>query len=214
MGDHAFLKVMPKRGVVRFSKRWKVAPRYIRPFEVLERVGTVSYRLVLPLSLSAVHEVFHVSMLRKYTPYPTHVVDWGEITIDTNGTFEEGPVSILDSQDQVLRRKTVRFVKPPPPLGRLIGPRHCVELGLFNLYLPFFINKKNIYIYIISTTVVVFMFYTLSPLTSQYTKLIPIPKIQRLRKHCGEHLSLSWPALLMWDVLSSILVFYFCTYTD
>ena len=77
----------------------------------------------------------------------------------------------------------------------------CVELGLFNLYLPFSQIKKNIYIYIISTTVVVFMFYTLSLITSLYTKLIPIPKIQRLRKQCGEHLSLSWPALLMWDVL-------------
>ena len=55
--------------------------------------------------------MFHVSMLRKYTPDPTHVVDWGEITVDTNGTFEKGPVHILDSRDQVLRRKTVRLVK-------------------------------------------------------------------------------------------------------
>ena len=106
------------------------------------------------------------------------------------------------------------IVTPPPLPWRLMGARHCVELGLFNLYLSFSQIKKNIYIYIISTTVVVFMFYTLSPITSQYTKLIPIPKIQRLWKQCGEHLSLSWPALLMWDVLSSILVFYFCTYMD
>ena len=63
MGDHVFLKVMPKRGVVRFSKRGKLAPRYIEPFEILERVGTVSYWLALPPSLSSVHEVFHVSML-------------------------------------------------------------------------------------------------------------------------------------------------------
>ena len=69
------------------------------------------YRLMLPPSLSGVHEVFHVSMLQKYTPYPAHVVDWGEITVDTYGTFEEGPVRILDSRDQVLRRKTVGLVK-------------------------------------------------------------------------------------------------------
>ena len=75
MGDHVFLKVMPKRGVVRINKRGKLAPRYIKPFEVLERVGTVSYRLALPLSLLGVHEVIHVSMLWKYTPDPTHVVD-------------------------------------------------------------------------------------------------------------------------------------------
>ena len=64
VGDHVFLKVMPKRGVVRFSKREKPAPRYIiRPFEILERVDIVAYRLALPLSLSGVHEVFHVSIL-------------------------------------------------------------------------------------------------------------------------------------------------------
>ena len=55
--------------------------------------------------------MFHVSMLQKYTPDPTHVVDWGEITVDTYGTFMEGPVCIIDSWDQVLRRKTVQLVK-------------------------------------------------------------------------------------------------------
>ena len=84
---------------------------YIGPFEILERVGTVAYRLALPPSLLGVHEVFHVSMLRKYTPDPAHEMDWGEITIDIDGTFEEGPVRILDSRDQVLRRKTMRLVK-------------------------------------------------------------------------------------------------------
>ena len=74
MGDHVFLKVMPKRGVVRFGKRGKLASRYIRLFEILERVGTVAYRLALPLSLSGVHEVFNVSMLQKYTPDLAHVV--------------------------------------------------------------------------------------------------------------------------------------------
>ena len=99
MGGHVFLKVMLKRGVVRFSKRGKLAPRYIGPFEILERVGIVAYRLALPPKLSGVHEVFQVSMLWKYTPDPAHVVDWGEITVDTYGTFEEGPVRILASRD-------------------------------------------------------------------------------------------------------------------
>ena len=102
MGDHVFLKVMPKRGVIRFGKRGKLAPRYIGPFEVLERVGTVAYRLALPPSLLSVHEVFHIYMLRKYTSDPAHVVDWGEIIVDTSGTFEEGPMRILDSRNQVL----------------------------------------------------------------------------------------------------------------
>ena len=102
---------MPKRGVVRFGKRGKLSPRFIGPFEILERVGTIAYRLALPPSMSGVHEVFHVSMLRRYTPDPAHVVDWGKIEVDTDGTFEEGPVRIMDRRDQVLRHKTVRLVK-------------------------------------------------------------------------------------------------------
>ena len=111
VGDHVFLKVMPKRGVVRFGKRGKLLPRFFGPFEILERVGTVAYRLALPPSMSGVHEVFHVSMLRKYTLDPAHVVDWGQIEVDTDGTFEEGPVCIFNSCDQVLRRKTVKVVR-------------------------------------------------------------------------------------------------------
>ena len=72
-----FLKVTPKRGVVRFGKRGKLSPRFIGPFEILERMDTVAYWLTLSPSMSGVHEVFHVSMLRKYTSDPAHVVDWG-----------------------------------------------------------------------------------------------------------------------------------------
>ena len=75
IGDHVFLKVMPRIGVIKFGKLGKLASWYIGPFEVLERVGTIAYRLALPPSLSGFHEVFHVSMLRKYTPDPSHVVD-------------------------------------------------------------------------------------------------------------------------------------------
>ena len=111
VGDHVFLKVMPKREVIRFGKRGKLSLRFIRPFEILEREGTIMYRLALPPIMSGVHEVFHVSMLQRYTPDPAHVVDWGEIEVDTYETFEEGPVCIIDSRDQVLRSKTVRLVR-------------------------------------------------------------------------------------------------------
>ena len=110
VGDHVFLKVMSKRGVVRFGKRGKLSPRFIGLFEILERIGTVAYRLALPPSMSGVHKIFHISMLQKYTLDPAHVVDWGQIEVDTDGTFEEGPMCILDSRDQVLRCKTVRLV--------------------------------------------------------------------------------------------------------
>ena len=82
---------MPKIGLVRFGKRGKLSPRFIGPFEILERICSVAYQLALPPSMTGVHEVFHVSMLRKYTPDPAHVVDWGQIEVDTDGTFEEGP---------------------------------------------------------------------------------------------------------------------------
>ena len=103
--------MIPKRGVVRFGKRGKLSPRFIGPFKILERVGTIAYQLALPPSMSGVHEVFHVSMLRRFTPDPAHVVDWGEIKVDTDGSFEERPVCIMDCWDQVLRRKTVRLVR-------------------------------------------------------------------------------------------------------
>ena len=61
VGDHVFLKVMPKRGVDRFGKRGKLLPRFVGPFEILERVGTIAYRLALPPIMSGVHEVFHDS---------------------------------------------------------------------------------------------------------------------------------------------------------
>ena len=110
MGDHVFLKVIPKRVVI-FGKRGKLSPGYIGPFEVLERVGIIAYQLALLPSISNIHAVFHVSMLRKYAPNPTHVMDWDELAVDTNGTFEEGPMRIMDSQNQVFQGKTVRLVK-------------------------------------------------------------------------------------------------------
>ena len=102
--------MIPKRGVVRFGRHGKLSPRFIGPFEILERIGTVAYRLALPPSMSGVHEAFHVSMLRRYTPDPAHVVDWGQVEIDTDVAFEKEPVCIVDSRDRVLRRKTVRLV--------------------------------------------------------------------------------------------------------
>ena len=68
VGDHVFFKVMSKRGVVRFVKRGKLSSRIVGPFEILERIDTIAYRLALPPSMIGFHEVFHVSMPQKYTP--------------------------------------------------------------------------------------------------------------------------------------------------
>ena len=72
-------RISPWKGVVRFGKRGKLSPSYIGPFEIVERVGPVAYRLDLPEELSRVHNVFHISMLRKYIPDPSHVMETPEI---------------------------------------------------------------------------------------------------------------------------------------
>ena len=92
VGDHVSLKMNPNRGVVRFGERGKLSPKFIGPFEILERIDTVAYRLALSPSMTGVHEVFHVSMLRKYTPDLAHVVDWGQIEVDTDGTLRRTSV--------------------------------------------------------------------------------------------------------------------------
>ena len=76
VGDFIFLRVSPMRGVTRFGIKGKLAPRFTGPFEITERVGPLAYRLDLPQLLSNVHNVFHVSMLRKYEPEPSQVIMW------------------------------------------------------------------------------------------------------------------------------------------
>ncbi|EOY08667.1 Retrotransposon protein, Ty3-gypsy subclass, putative [Theobroma cacao] len=111
VGDHVFLKVSPTKGVMRFGKKGKLSPRYIGPFEILDKVGTVAYRLALPPDLSNIHPVFHVSMLRKYNPDPSHVIRYETIQLQDDLTYEEQPVAILDRQVKKLRSKDVASVK-------------------------------------------------------------------------------------------------------
>ena len=74
VGNYVFLKVSSMKGVMRFGKKGKLAPRYIEPFEIVERVGMIAYQLALPPNLSQIHPVFHVSMLRKYISDPSHIL--------------------------------------------------------------------------------------------------------------------------------------------
>nr|GFA27464.1 putative reverse transcriptase domain-containing protein [Tanacetum cinerariifolium] len=110
-GDHVFLKVSPARGVRRFGIKGKLSPRFIRPFEILDRVGEVSYRLALPPQLSHVHDVFHVSLLKGYKYHPLHVISYPLDQIRTDLSYVEEPEAILDRQDRVMRKKTIPFVK-------------------------------------------------------------------------------------------------------
>lgn len=111
VGDHVFLKVSPTRGVVRFGVRGKLSPRYIGPFEILERIREVAYRLALPPNLAGVHNVFHVSMLRKYVPDPSHVIEYEPLRLREDLSYDESPTRVVDTKDQTLRRRTIRYVK-------------------------------------------------------------------------------------------------------
>ena len=106
-----FLRVSPWKGVRRFGKKGKLSPRFIGPFEILERVGQVAYRLALPPALSAVHDVFHVSALRRYVSDVTHVLSYEDLVLDETLSYEEQPVKVLDRKDKVLRNKTIPLVK-------------------------------------------------------------------------------------------------------
>ncbi|KAL0540334.1 hypothetical protein IC582_024569 [Cucumis melo] len=111
IGDKVFLKVAPMKGVLRFERKGKLSPRFVGPFEILERIGPVAYRLALPPSLSTVHDVFHVSMLRKYVPDPSHVVDYEPLEIDENLNYVEQPVEVLAREVKTLRNKQIPLVK-------------------------------------------------------------------------------------------------------
>jgi len=111
VGDHVFLRVSPLKGSLRFSQEGKLAPRYIGPFEILQRVGHVAYRLALPPALQGIHDVFHVSNLRRYVPDSDHVISYEPLQIKLNLTYIEQPVRILERMDRVLRKKTIPFVK-------------------------------------------------------------------------------------------------------
>ncbi|CAN6567502.1 unnamed protein product [Malus baccata var. baccata] len=111
VGDWVFQKLSPWRGVVRFGKEGKLSPRYIGLYMITERVDEVAYRLELPLELSKVHNVFHVSMLHHYILDPSHVIPPQPLDINPGLSYDEESVTILDWTNKVLRNKTVRLVK-------------------------------------------------------------------------------------------------------
>ncbi|MGI4568735.1 integrase catalytic domain-containing protein, partial [Klebsiella pneumoniae] len=92
VGEQVFLKVSPRKGIMRFGKKGKLSPRYIGPFSILERVGEVAYKLALPSQLANVHPVFHVSMLRKYIHDPSHVVNFDDLNVEEDISYEVKPV--------------------------------------------------------------------------------------------------------------------------
>ena len=106
-----FLKVSPWKKVMRFEKNGKLSPRFIRPYEVIEKVGPVANRLALPLELEKIHNVFHASMLRRYRSDPSYVVSSETIELRSDLTYEEDPLEILAREVKELRKKRIPLVK-------------------------------------------------------------------------------------------------------
>ncbi|XP_073030646.1 uncharacterized protein [Primulina eburnea] len=115
VGEKAYVKVSPMKGVIRFNKTGKLNPRYVGPFEILEKVGTLAYRLALPPDMSRIHNVFHVSQLRRHIADPSHILEAEPLLVEGNLNeelkYEEIPNRIVDNKDQVLRRRTIPYVK-------------------------------------------------------------------------------------------------------
>ena len=109
--DLVFLKVAPWKGVIQFQKRGKLNPRYIGPFRITERIGPVAYRLELPSEMGRIHNVFHVSMLRKYVSDPSHVLEAPPIELNEDLSFEVQAVGIVDQEIKELRNKVIPMVK-------------------------------------------------------------------------------------------------------
>ncbi|WVZ59493.1 hypothetical protein U9M48_009621 [Paspalum notatum var. saurae] len=110
-GDQVYLRVSPMKGVHRFGVKGKLAPRYVGPFKITERCGPVAYRLELPPHLASVHDVFHVSQLKKCLRVPEEEVDTSQIQIEPDLTYEARPIKILDQKQRSTRRNTVNFYK-------------------------------------------------------------------------------------------------------
>ena len=111
VGHKVFLKVSPMKGVKRFGVKGKLSLKFIGPFEILRRIGEVAYELALPPELDGVHNVFHVSQLRKYVYDPSHILSYEPLQVDETLSYEEKPLKILDQRVKELRNKSIPLVK-------------------------------------------------------------------------------------------------------
>ena len=115
-----FLKVSLRKGIQRYGKKGKLAPRLIGPFKIVEKVGNVAYRLELPSQLSNVHPVFHVSRSRKYELDPSYVIDHSDMILEADTFFEVKPICVVYSYEKVLRGKSI-------PLVRIMWSQHGIQ---------------------------------------------------------------------------------------
>ena len=105
VGDHVYLRVSPTKGVQRFGVKGKLAPRYVGPYEIMEVCGPVAYRVRLPPQLSAIHDIFHISQLKKCVRVPTEIIEQQEILVEPDLSYVEYPLKVLDQKERVLDEK-------------------------------------------------------------------------------------------------------------
>jgi hypothetical protein len=111
VGNHVYLRVSPMKGVKRFGVKGKLKPRYIGPFPILEKCGSVAYKLDLPASLAGVHDIFHMSQLKMCLKAPVDIVLPEVTPLEANLSYPEHPIKVLDLKDHVMRRKAIKFFK-------------------------------------------------------------------------------------------------------
>ena len=111
VGNHVYLRVSPTRGIQRFGVKGKLAPCYNGPYEIIEECGLVAYRLRLPSRLAAIHDVFHISQLKKCVRVPTEIIDQQEILVEPDLSYVEYPLRILDQKERGTRRKVLKMYK-------------------------------------------------------------------------------------------------------
>jgi hypothetical protein len=111
VGDHIYPRVSPMKGVCSFGITEKLAPRYIGPYPIIDKYVPLSYQVELPLKLLGVHNVFHVSQLKRCPKPPADVVIEDTIPLEPDLTYKAYPTKILDQQERVTRNKTTRFYK-------------------------------------------------------------------------------------------------------
>ncbi|KAA3469924.1 Transposon Ty3-I Gag-Pol polyprotein [Gossypium australe] len=124
--DKVFLKVSPWKKDLRFGQKGKLSPRFIGPYEIIERIGTVAYRLALPPELDRIHNVFHVPMLRRYRSNPSHVISSTYVEIQPDMTYSKEPIKILARETKELQNKKVSLVK-------VLWQRHGIKEATWEL---------------------------------------------------------------------------------
>ncbi|KAK6162974.1 hypothetical protein DH2020_002815 [Rehmannia glutinosa] len=111
VGDEVFLRLSPRKGLINPKKGGKLSPRYVGPYKILQRIGKLAYRLELPAPYTGMHDVFHVSRLKKYQPDPEHIITRDTPPLMENLSYTERPIRIIDQQIRQLRKREIPMVK-------------------------------------------------------------------------------------------------------